>query len=71
LFALSQTAAREFLAYNIRVYTLCPEEAALRPITSADNLADTAKKVTDLAVFLCSSEAAHLPGQVFQVSRQE
>jgi NAD(P)-dependent dehydrogenase (short-subunit alcohol dehydrogenase family) len=72
LLSFSQAAAREFMAYNIRVYTLCPEE--LSP-SSSQSAAPTASEpgdsITGLAVYLCSPAADHLPGQIFQVNRQE
>jgi NAD(P)-dependent dehydrogenase (short-subunit alcohol dehydrogenase family) len=71
LFTLSQAAALELMAYNIRVYTLCPEELAPASDAAEPNSAESGETITGLAVFLCSPAAAHLPGQVFQVKRQE
>jgi NAD(P)-dependent dehydrogenase (short-subunit alcohol dehydrogenase family) len=58
LLALSTAAAREFLASNIRVHTLCPEPSAL---AGGDALAG-------LAVRLCAP-AARLPGQGYNLTR--
>ncbi len=78
LLAFSQAAAREFIAYNIRVHTLCPEFELLYPtaLTEPDMLAagiplQSSEELTRLAVFLCSPAANHLPGQLFQVSRRQ
>lgn len=78
LLAFSQAAAREFIAYNIRVHTLCPEFEVLYPtdFTEPDMLAEgipphSSEALTRLAVFLCSPAAYHLPGQIFQVSGQQ
>ncbi|HEX9018324.1 MAG TPA: SDR family oxidoreductase [Anaerolineaceae bacterium] len=63
LLSLSQAAARELMAYNIRVYTLCPDEAVLQGQPS--------DPLVRLATYLCSPAAAHLPGQVFQVNNAQ
>lgn len=57
LLTLSLAAARELIAYNIRVHTLCLSQ----PFIPGGTL-------SELAFFLCSPEAAHLTGQVYQVS---
>jgi NAD(P)-dependent dehydrogenase (short-subunit alcohol dehydrogenase family) len=56
LLALSQAAARELIAYNIRVHTLCPERSTL-----ADG-----ETLASLAIYLCSPAAAAVPGQLFR-----
>jgi NAD(P)-dependent dehydrogenase (short-subunit alcohol dehydrogenase family) len=56
LLAFSQAAARELMAYNIRVHTLCPERSML---AAGDAMAG-------LAVYLCTPAAAAIPGQVFR-----
>ncbi len=78
LLALSQAAARELIAYNIHVHTLCPDETLLyadqrlldthNPPASPDTVTAGGELVR-LAVFLCGPGAAHLTGQVYQVSR--
>ncbi len=57
LLALSQTAAVEFLAYNIRVHAICAGEGD----------PTSAKSISQLALFLCSPQAAGLTGQVFRL----
>ncbi len=77
LLALSQAAARELIAYNIRVHTLCPDETLFRDkkylaeaqtVPSSSRAPKPGGTLSGLAVFLCSPEAAHLTGQVYQVS---
>lgn len=78
LLALSQAAARELIAYNIHVHTLCPDETLLyadphlfdpqnQPASSDTTLPGS--ELIRLAVFLCGPEASQLTGQVYQVSR--
>ncbi len=63
LLAFSQAAARELIAYNIDVYTLCLESS------SSPSSKGTARgELTDLALFLCSPAAERLPLQVYQVT---
>ncbi len=57
LLALTQTAAVEFLAYNICVHAICAEEDHPGSVES----------VCRLALFLCSSQPAGLTGQVFRL----
>lgn len=68
LMELSLAAARELLAYNIRVHTLCPDEIILAPeIDSPTNTTDPGEVLAKLAIYLCSPRAAHLAGQIFRV----
>ncbi|HEX9018846.1 MAG TPA: SDR family oxidoreductase [Anaerolineaceae bacterium] len=60
LLAFSQTAAREFMAYNIRVYTCCPEEALL-------NGDDSGRLLGELVAALCNPAGAPPAGQIFRV----
>jgi NAD(P)-dependent dehydrogenase (short-subunit alcohol dehydrogenase family) len=62
LFALSQASALELMAYNIRVHTLCLEEAGTRNSTS-----DPEQTIARLATFLCGPESDTLSGQVFRI----
>lgn len=77
LLALSQAAARELIAYNIRVYTLCPDETllyndiqtrAVQTEPAALAQAPSGEPLTELVTYLCGSGAAHLAGQVYRVS---
>lgn len=77
LLALSQAAARELIAYNIHVHTLCPDETLLYeeqcPVEAQNTPASSfttlpVGELTRLVVFLCGPQAAHLTGQVFKVS---
>jgi NAD(P)-dependent dehydrogenase (short-subunit alcohol dehydrogenase family) len=56
LLAFSQAAARELIAYNIRVHTLCPDRSILA----------AGEALADLAIYLCTPPAAAIPGQVFR-----
>lgn len=69
LLALSQSAAAELMAYNIRIYALCLGEAALQdmPALDAAQPGSLAISLSQLALTLCGPAARHLPGQVFQV----
>lgn len=58
--AFSQTAAREFIAYNIRVYTCCPEEALLEGEAPGSLLGE-------LVAALCNPVDAPPAGQIFRV----
>lgn len=60
--AFSQAAARELIAYNIRVYTCCPEETLL-------NDDDPGNTLAELVVSLCSPATSQPAGQVFRVRR--
>jgi len=78
LLALSETAARELIAYNIRVHTLCPDTEVLYPTDineiSAEATALSAhpgEALTRLALYLSSPAAAHLTGQTFWVNREQ
>lgn len=62
LMALSQAAGREFMAYNIRVYTCCPDEALL-------NSDDPGNALAELSVYLCSPAGAQQAGKVFKVGQ--
>lgn len=67
---LSLAAARELLAYNIRVHTLCPDEKVLTPALDDPASGESSgEALAQLAVYLCSSRAAHLAGQLFRVDR--
>ena len=75
--AFSQAAARELIAYNIRVFTLCPEFEVLYPTNLIEMTRPAAgipllqsEALTQLAVFLSGPAASHLPGQMFRVGRQ-
>ena len=65
LLALSSAAARELIAYNIRVYTLCPDRAVFSPSESEPE--ETGSVFAQFAAFLCSPAAVSLPGQVFHI----
>lgn len=78
LLALSQAAARELIAYNIHVHTLCPDETLLYNELRMDEAQTppaslyaslTSREITGLAVYLCSPQAAHLPGQMFWIGQ--
>jgi NAD(P)-dependent dehydrogenase (short-subunit alcohol dehydrogenase family) len=69
MLALSLAAARELIAYNIRVHTLCPDEMLLQ--TPSTQSWTPGGNLSDLAVFLCSPEAAHLTGQIFRISNAQ
>ena len=62
LLALSQAAAREFMAYNIRVYTCCPDEALM-------NSNDPGNALAELCVYLCGPAGAQQGGRVFKVGQ--
>jgi NAD(P)-dependent dehydrogenase (short-subunit alcohol dehydrogenase family) len=83
MLALSLAAARELIAYNIHVHTLCPEETLLhaekrlndrsrtsgaQKISTPSQPPITGGTLSELAIFLCSPEAAQLAGQVYHVS---
>lgn len=64
LLALSEAASREFLAYNIRVYTICPEGSGEPPQQTA--------RLAQLALELCSPAGQPAPAQtVFVINQQE
>jgi NAD(P)-dependent dehydrogenase (short-subunit alcohol dehydrogenase family) len=70
LLELTQAAARELMAYNIRVYTLCPDEAVLNAVaqpSSGGESFHTGDLFSRFAAFLCSQDAASLNGQVFRI----
>lgn len=69
LLAFSQSAARELIAYNIRIYALCLEDAALSAPSFAevDPSGKLAESLSALVLFLCSPAASSLPGQVLRV----
>lgn len=70
LLTVSQAAARELIAYNIRVYTLCPVESVFDcPAQEFESQPgeEAVEVFTRFAGFLCTSAAAHLAGQVFRV----
>jgi len=70
LMALSQGVAREFIAYNIRVFTLCPEmpgDQTGNASTDLPGAADWADDLNQWIVRLCSQGDQFPPGQVFRV----
>lgn len=76
--AFSQAAAQELIAYNIRVFTLCPEFEVLYPTDLIEQTRPAtgisphpSEALTRLAVFLSSSAASHLPGQIFRMGCQK
>ncbi len=71
--ALSQSAARELIAYNIRIYALCLDDAELQqsPSLSQTTPGHLAESLSELALFLCGPAAAHLPGQIFRLESQQ
>lgn len=73
LMALSQSAAQELIAYNIRTYALCLDDAALQSMPAFDRSlpGSLAESLSALALFLCSPAAGGLPGQVFRVACSE
>lgn len=73
-FTLAQAAARELIAYNIRVYTLCPDELgglSGDAATGTPIATDWEDHLSRLAVSLCSQGERFPPGQVFRVSQTE
>jgi NAD(P)-dependent dehydrogenase (short-subunit alcohol dehydrogenase family) len=74
LLALAQGAARELIAYNIQVYTLCPDEAGGLSSDGPAGIpasADWENNLNRLVISLCSRDEKYPPGQVFQISRTE
>jgi len=73
LLALSEAAGRELIAYNIRVYTLCPNEAVINnsALPMQGNTPGPGEVFSRFAAFLCSPDAAKIAGQVFQVSQSQ
>ena len=73
LLTLSQAAARELIAYNIRVHTLCPDETLLNQETllveaqATPASLEKERALAGLAVYLCGPQGAHLAGQVYRV----
>jgi NAD(P)-dependent dehydrogenase (short-subunit alcohol dehydrogenase family) len=63
LVTLSQAAAEEFSAYNIRVHTICPGESS--PGERVDLTGARAQPGVDAALLLCSPGCARVTGQVF------
>ncbi len=57
LLALTQTAAAEFLTYNICVHAIC----------TGEDKPGSAASISQLALFLCGPQAAGLTGQVFRL----
>ena len=68
LFVLSQATARELMAYNIRVYTVCAAEMEFSTFSS-DQTLGAGGATAELISYLCSPAAAHLAGQVFRVGQ--
>lgn len=66
LLAFSQAAEREFLTYNIQVYTLCPDREILHQAPRLDtspqypNETGQEESLAQLAVMLCSPKASNL-----------
>lgn len=80
LLAVSRAAARELIAYNIRVHTLCPDEDILVMQPGSGKREDeqepgsagfAVEGFTRFATFLCGPAAAHLNGQVYRVNNTQ
>jgi NAD(P)-dependent dehydrogenase (short-subunit alcohol dehydrogenase family) len=67
LLSLSQAAGREFIAYNIRVHTICMTEANECAGLNSDHNLSSRTSLSELAMYLCSPAAAHIAGQVYRV----
>lgn len=67
LLALTRSAAQELIAYNIRIYALCLDEAELQSAPASEAPGSPKDTISELALFLCSPAASHLPGQVFRI----
>jgi len=71
-YALTQAAARELMAYNIRVYALCPDDPgglSGDATASVPVAAGWEDHLNRLAVTLCSRGEKVPPGQAFRVSQ--
>jgi NAD(P)-dependent dehydrogenase (short-subunit alcohol dehydrogenase family) len=71
-YTLTQAAARELMAYNIRVYALCPDDPGglSGDVTAGVPVAaGWEDHLNRLAVTLCSRGEKVPPGQVFRVSQ--
>jgi 3-oxoacyl-[acyl-carrier protein] reductase len=62
LLAFSEAATQEFIAYNIRVYTCCPEEALL-------DGHDPGNTLGGLITYLCGPASIQEAGKVFRVGQ--
>lgn len=73
LLALSEAASRELMAYNIRVFTLCPNAAVIHNPEQVlqDNIPGPDEVFPRFAAFLCSPEAASITGQTFYVRQSQ
>ncbi len=72
LFTLSESAASEFMSYNIRVYGICPgETGALFSIDPAqgrtDNQSPAELELTNLALYLCNPAASNQTGRIYRI----
>lgn len=79
LLGLTREAAREFLAYNIRVNAVCPgqindnlsssgkKDQPVLPIEIAPERRGSSKEVAQVILFLCSQAASHIVGQAINV----
>ncbi len=76
LLTLSQAAAREFIAYNIRVYTICmtgtnPHAATGDPALLPNGIPSPCATMSGLAAYLCGPDAAEISGQVYWVEKKD
>jgi NAD(P)-dependent dehydrogenase (short-subunit alcohol dehydrogenase family) len=72
LFTLTESAASEFMSYNIRVYGICPgETGALFSNDPAqgrtDHQSPVEKDLTNLAVYLCNPVASNQTGRIYRI----
>jgi NAD(P)-dependent dehydrogenase (short-subunit alcohol dehydrogenase family) len=69
LAALSRAAAHELLAYNIRIFAICVDEAH-QPLTGdvSEGSLQIHELVSKIAILLCSPKAAQFSGQVFRIN---
>lgn len=73
--AFTRTAAHELIAYNIRVYGICPDRALFttqEPLQPTSYFsASTEGQISQLAVFLCGETDLPLPGQILKPGMSE
>ncbi len=67
--ALTRAVWQELIAYNIRIYAFCLENALLQASGGTNPTApdEHYQALIDLALFTCSPAAANLSGQVFRI----
>ena len=72
---LTQAAAYELSAYNIRVNAVClsgfdtqPQQEDLAPFDSSLRYSDQAQEAAEAALLLCSEDVTHLTGQILYLS---